>query len=524
MLRIIAVDDEAVHLTNLIGVIQMLKPGYIIFSAKDGVQALEIIKSFQVDLLITDIRMPNMDGLTLIREAKKLYPELYTVILSGFGEFDYAKKAIDLGVDGYLLKILEQEELLKIMEDLESRLYDRQEMTRSKKTIHQDRMERDAELYVMGHLRTVEPELLQTVVGPYDSGIVFCAKRRVKRWDKENASFWMARLSGFLAEWAGSYTFRCQHQEGAVVTVLHCHKALPEEFYRRLREFCKNCSQLDFTIGVSEFFSPLSQRIELAFHQATEVCECSFYEPSAVLHRYSQATAMQPFLLGHIRLPLKESRELLMEGHAAQAADLLTQEARTYIQQHRPYPSKFKEVLMFCFWRICGEMGSVICKEDMQRLMIFIDQMISAAPTMQALESATQSICDQFCSTLKQQRKTITDQVMETAAKIISEEYARDWSLDELAERLHFNPSYFSTLFKQRFGMGYSDYLNEVRMERAAKALRSGNVRVGVLAEMVGYRNPTYFIKLFRKKYGVTPNEYKRGIVDDSQASDNKEK
>ena len=88
MLKLMVVDDEALHLMNLIGVIQVLKPSYIIFSAKDGAQALDIMRGFPVDLLITDIRMPNMDGIELIEKAKQLYPDLYTVVLTGFGEFE----------------------------------------------------------------------------------------------------------------------------------------------------------------------------------------------------------------------------------------------------------------------------------------------------------------------------------------------------------------------------------------------------------------------------------------------------
>lgn len=510
MLRILAVDDEAVHLMNLIGVMQMLKPGYIIFSAKDGVQALEMMKSFQVDLLITDIRMPNMDGLTLIREAKKLYPELYTVILSGFGEFEYAKKAIELGVDGYLLKTLEQEELLRIMEELENRLLHRQALLSSEEWL-QDRLEREAEDYILGHVRRPNPELVRRMVGDADSGVVLRAWNHEMAGEEMRTLAWKEHFEDFLSEWGVTYTFRCRHQEGAMVTVLQCAQSPEDAFYSRLHAFCERFAGRNFVIGVSLFFQKLSKHIEQAFRQATEACEFRFYAPSEILYRYDQNLAMQPFLLGHIRLPLKESRELLMEGNACQASELLVRDARIYIEEHHPYPSKFKEVLMFCFWRILSDMSHAIGKEDAQKLMMHIDQTISNSSTMRELECAMRNICEQFCTVLQAQRKSVTDQAMDAAAEILRAEYAREWTLDELADRLHFNPSYFSTLFKQHFGMGYSDFLNEIRIEQAAQILRKRRVRVGELAQMVGYQNPTYFIKLFRKKYGVTPNEYKRG-------------
>lgn len=107
-------------------------------------------------------------------------------------------------------------------------------------------------------------------------------------------------------------------------------------------------------------------------------------------------------------------------------------------------------------------------------------------------------------------RESSTDQALDRAVEILRKEYSRDWSLEELAQQVHFNPSYFSSLFKKRFGVGYSDTLREIRLNQAARLLESGTQQVQQVAASVGYTNVNNFIRAFVKKYGMTPNEYRR--------------
>ncbi len=519
MLRIMTVDDEAVHLMNLIGVIQILKPSYIIFSAKDGCQAIDIMKTFRVDLLITDIKMPNMDGLTLIQQAKQLYPDLYTLILTGYGEFEYARKAIDLGVDGYLLKTLDQAELLRIMDDLEQRVTSRREQLISSQEqqqviekVRMDQIEQDLEKLVLGHVHTRFGTPPHPLISDYDTGLILCAKSLSAPWDEAAFMRWRTSLNEFLRPWGVCFTFRCRHLNDTSVTLFRCEQFPDANFLKQLSQFSLQFEKNHVVLGISSHFTRLWERLDIAFHQATEACEYAFYTPDEHIFCYRSETAMQPFILGHIRPPLNSVHDLLLNGDAQPASDFLISATRAYIRQYRPYPSRFKEVLLFCFWRIFTDLSNIVREEDFHRIMANIDQLISNSQNIAQLESAIHSICQQFCAMLIHQRKSLTDQAMQEAAEILHREYTHDWSLDELAARVHFNASYFSTLFKQHFGIGYSDYLCDIRMERAARLLRESNIRVGQLAQAVGYQNTAYFIKTFRRKYGVTPNEYRRGV------------
>ena len=518
MLKLMVVDDEALHLMNLIGVIQVLKPSYIIFSAKDGAQALDIMRGFPVDLLITDIRMPNMDGIELIEKAKQLYPDLYTVVLTGFGEFEYAQRAIGLGVNSYMLKVVDQEELLRTLDTAEQKIRNRNEQDlnvrqqqMAMERLRQSQEEREIELFVLGYLRTAKAREVSERLGNFDSGIVLSVKYLEQSWSEETVNDWKNRIATILSGYGKAFSFSCAHRYGAPVTLLRLDSPPSEDLFEQLRLLSRLYMQEPFVLGISAFFPDLSKKIDIAFHQATEACEYVFYAPSEIVYRYEQATAMKPFLLGNVRLPLDTVRERLLDGEPQAAAQLLIQNAREYVSIHRPYPNKFKEVLLFGFWRIFGDIGNVVDPEEIHRLMNHVEQMISHSASMSELEHALEGVCVQFCDILSTRRKTSTTQALEDAAELLRTQYGHEWTLEELADRVHFNPSYFSSVFKQHFGVSYVNYLNDIRLKNAAERLHSTREPVGQLAQSLGYQNTTYFIKLFRRKYGITPNEYRRG-------------
>ena len=119
MLRIMVVDDEPRHRSGLISLLQSIRPDYLLFEARDGEEAMRMLRTIGTEIVITDIRMPNMDGLALIEKIARKYPAIKTVILSVYGEFDYARKALDMGAFAYILKPVSQAEVEKLLHRLE---------------------------------------------------------------------------------------------------------------------------------------------------------------------------------------------------------------------------------------------------------------------------------------------------------------------------------------------------------------------------------------------------------------------
>lgn len=517
MFRIMVVDDEATHLLNLIGAIRTLKPAYLIFNAKDGVQALEIMGAFDVDLLITDIQMPNMDGLQLIERMKARKPELLTAILSGYGEFEYAKKAIALGVDGYLLKPVDEEELLELLDELEWKVKLRQASERSQRDLLNnieklkiDRIEREIEGFAMGFMEDRDAKKFAEFFGGIEGGLVLMLKPK-GHWTDDRIAEWKVQLRYLVKQWGEAMTFQSLYLDGAIVSILALRAPVEEGFFAQLQAFSLAFSGEEGNLfGVSLYFDDLFKWISTAMKQASEACEYAFFRPGRTVYRYHPDHAMEPLIKGRSGLPLEETERLLMMGEADRAADALITHAMDYIVRYRPYPSKFKEVLLFCFWKMCSAINGAPEEEDLHGVVANMDQLISNSANWTELQAIIRNGCTLYCELIKNRRRATSGDTMERAAQILREQYDRNWSLHEIADRVHFNRTYFSSLFKQHFGIGYSDYLNDVRMERAAEQLIRSNVQVGRLAQKIGFHDATYFIKAFKKKYGVTPNEYRK--------------
>lgn len=518
MLQILIVDDEAIHLMHVIGEIHSLKPSCIVFSARDGVQALDILRAFHVDMLITDICMPNMDGLDLVAEAKALHPDLFAVVLTGYGDFEYARRSIEIGVDRYLLKVQDQEEMFRLIDQVEERLihrrknrWDEQENQQALEQIRREQDEYKLEMYLLELEDASAGEAARRLLGEYGSGLTLCAKEKNDAHGGITMQIWKEKIDGFLDScgMVRHKTIRCRYLRGLAITLVGCDTSPDDTFYRSLERFMAGFDAPGYFLGISQFTEALNRQARLAFQQAKNACEGLFYLPRQSSLRYDPARAIQPFVPAYVRPKMSDVYDCLMLGESAQASELFIRHAREYAETKHPFPGKFKEVIMFCFWRMIGDAKAVL-GEEAHGIYANMERLISSSPDLDALEKAIRILCQQFCDLMQHCRESSTDQALDRAVEILRKEYSRDWSLEELAQQVHFNPSYFSSLFKKRFGVGYSDTLREIRLNQAARLLESGTQQVQQVAASVGYTNVNNFIRAFVKKYGMTPNEYRR--------------
>lgn len=518
MLKILIVDDEAIHLMHVIGEIHSLKPSCIVFSARDGVQALDILRTFHVDMLITDICMPNMDGLTLVAKAKELQQELFAVVLTGYGDFEYARRSIEIGVDRYLLKVQDQEEILRLIDQAEDRLLHRQRNRRdeqeNQQAIEQIRREQEEyklEMYLSELEDTSASEVVHRMLNEYESGLVFCAKERNDIYSSISMQVWKEKIGSFLDSCGivRHKTIRCYYLRGLAITLVKCVTPPDDAFYQSLNSFMASFDTPCYSLGISQFMDSLNNQARLAFQQAKNACEGLFYLPKERSLRYDPSRAIQPFVPAYIRPKMSNVYDYLMLGDSVHASELFIRRAREYVEEKRPFPGKLKEVIMFCFWRMIGDAKAVL-GEEAHSIYTNMERLISSSSDIDALEKAIRILCQQFCDLIQNCRESSTDQALDRAVEILRKDYKRDWSLEELAQQVYFNPSYFSSLFKKRFGVGYSDYLRDIRLSQAAQLLDSGSQKVRQVAASVGYTNVNNFIRAFVKKFGITPNEYRR--------------
>ena len=179
MYRLLIVDDEAGHREGMTGLLRMLKPEYLVFEAESGERALQMMGTMSFDLVLTDIRMSCMDGLTFLQLAREKQPNARYAILSAYGTFEYARSGLAIGADDYLLKPVDVEELRVCLEKMENRLQDAQtarleqeRMQTNLRHMQTNYVEQQMYLFVMGELSGQEETMIRQVLGPGDAGSI----------------------------------------------------------------------------------------------------------------------------------------------------------------------------------------------------------------------------------------------------------------------------------------------------------------------------------------------------------------
>lgn len=530
MIKTIIVDDEVWVCKLICNIVDWESYGYeVIKQIYSGTEALAVIAAEKPDLVFTDIRMPGIDGLSLIREAGKISPDTKFVIISGYSDFEYAKTAIDLNVLGYLLKPLEPEDLSSLLVRLKDNIFS--SVVTDSKSLHDElkKSKRQFREQFMYNFLMVNPQ-----------PTYFC----LEQFNKESG------LS-FRAGCFRVFQMILDEKNGTTSTVSPTiFQEIIEHCYRLLNPYCFDICVIRVNLSVvcAVNFSPKDEdriyaAMEDVFHQ------CRNYIPD--ISRYSVTLGAGNTV--HCFSGLSESfysaqnavRTRMILG-TDRIIDLSGQTASPEIKEL--FPSSYKSLILrylnhTCEYSAAEATALIFEKFDKNKLMDdpgilfrftleFIDALYAAFAgnnvsiammqpkeiVKQKIESlnsigqlkqyltelleAGQQICD------SQKNKTVSN--IEILKNYIDEHFSENISLSDLSSQVYLNPKYISELFKKETGITFSDYLAAVRIEKAKDYLIDPRFRVNEIASWVGYSDIKYFRKLFKKIVGVTPSEFRK--------------
>ena len=536
MLRVFLVDDESAVRDMLRDTVPWAQCGYeVAGEAGDGEMALALIRKTCPDVLVTDIRMPFMDGLTLSRLVKQEFPQMKVVILSAHADFDQAQQAIALGVERYLLKPVGKNQLLPVLENLKEKI--RKERRQRNDLIHFRQEAQDYEQYA--HRRFFEQMVAGrlTVQQIYDQAktmnldlraqkytIVLVSELGERRRDGEfdpqsDAMIRESLVTHFLKypeyvlfRWdLGTYAVLIKGDENRMEQYMNRCVATVRELYEskdRDREWYvavgKPTPRLSALPGCFEGVSRLwAYRYLLpGQHILTEETVSAFTgtdtEEKLMDFDVSKVDSTIVSALLH-NAGIQEVSDFVEEytdgmGDALRSKPfcqylmLSTRfQASSYVRSLGVDPKEYLEKLS------CLDMtGQNVTAEDMKRYLMDV--------FLRAMEIRDDRAGSQYRNILKQ------------AVSYMDGHFAdENMSLNRVAEEVKISPNYLSAVFSQEMGVTFVEYLTNKRMERARELLRMTNKRSGEVAAEVGYKDPHYFSFLFKKTQGCTPRDYRSG-------------
>ena len=527
MYSVFLVDDEPIVLEGIRSKIDWEQAGFTFAGeATDGEIALSMIHELKPDILITDIKMPFMDGLELSAAIKKTQPWIKIIILSGHDEFDYAKKAISIGVEDYLLKPFTSEDVIASLKKISAQI-DRERTQLSDIS----RMKEE----LKSHEKLVQTEFLNNLVhGAADMtnlmskcqelGIELhsrCYKIFISRIESltnntRNQQEACSRLNSYSGTWEQTYSFF--HHSNRLVCI--CKGSSPAELDEtvfRLAETIEHIATQNqdcyVITGIGKTVEHLSL-ISTSYEDAKKITDMD--DDTNPQNRIISSDDISPSNANEL-LELKENDPLVDRLKYASRNDIsaIIDESMTLIynnpSQFNVFASYLLVDMIFAVSKLVENLGGDIKQINPEILQRdFVDK---AVRDEQNFVKTLQGVLD-FALEYRDSKMTgkYGDTILK-AKKYIEENYAdQNTTLTTVADAVAMSPNHFSTIFSHECKTTFIEYLTNVRIENAKRLMKETDMKGYDIAYECGFSDPHYFSYIFKKNTGLSPREYKLSV------------
>lgn len=535
MIKVFLVEDEIVIRNGIKNNIPWEKEGFqFVGEASDGELAYPLIKKEKPDILITDIRMPFMDGLELSRIVKKEFPQMKIIILSGYNEFDYAKTAINIGVTDYLLKPISSAKLLEAVNRVRE-IIEKERETSKMMELYQKEMRENVllekhKLWNALISNQMSPaEILETgqrleMDFTASTYVVFLFKV-MQGGDSTGCSRDIIEVSERIAELSGKWeqvlTFDRSPEGWAFLVKGQSREEAQEHLEQCKQELVALLSQyqtVEYFGGIGSCVYRLRD-VRASYLEAGKAFASRFFsEPNRLLccSDIPRLHAQDGDKIDVSRLRSQKSESELVErflkSGTLEEVDSFLEEYFLDIGEQNCQSLLYRQyVVMSLYFSATDFLKSLgISTENLPESCSDINEIVGKAvsggemkPVIGELFTATMSLRDGHS------RKKYSV-LLEEACAFIRENYQKEnMSLNTVAAQVNISPSYFSAIFSGETGQTFVEYLTSVRLEKAKELLMSSNMRTGEIGYEVGYKDSHYFSYIFKKVVGCSPKEYK---------------
>lgn len=535
-IKVFLVEDEMVIRRGIKNSIDWEKEGYIFCGeASDGELAYPMIIKEKPDILITDIRMPFMDGLELCKLVKKELPNIKILILSGYDEFDYAKEAIRLGVTEYLLKPISSGKLLEALNGVsESIRREKEDKDLVRKYMEEmrenteDEKQKFFEQMIAGNLsmadalETGKKYEMNLSAGMYNLLLFRFTLGKENRKSGEllgEAEYAIEKLTERL-----EYVFEFQRGvEGwAFLLMADNEEQMSErvkELSKDLEEIMKNYSTIAYFGGVGQPVARLRE-LEESFREAERALAARFtMELNRIISVEDIRMAQNVDTLDDIEITsfgeIEKARTMLEKFLNNGAEDEIDEFVDVYINElpeenlksvlMRQYIIMDAYIVMMSF---CEKIEGI--EGEMQAQSEELKNSMKTIQTLEEIKNYIRMLLKKIIGVRDTIRGRRYSDIIEIAKDQIRKTYMSDEiSLNTIAAEVGMSPSYFSSIFSKEMGKTFVEYLTEIRMDRAKELLMCSSMKTSEIGYEVGYKDPHYFSYIFKKTQNCTPKEFR---------------
>ncbi|WP_138753908.1 response regulator [Paenibacillus sinopodophylli] len=540
MYRVLIIDDEeplreAIRILGDwkgLGVVEVLE-------ATDGKVGLRMLAEHKIDLAMVDMKMPELNGTELLQIIERDYPDLLTIVISGYNDFEYTRQAIRSKVVDYLLKPVNRQDLnlslRKAIDVLDAKRKKDSDFINRNITLNMSLPRLKEKVYISIIERSFKSqtnEAFLPLIGADDPGNRFTAvvvrvlnleQIRKQRFhhDTDLLHFAVANVINEIAgDHFGAFSFASPKQERELIAILTMKGGYPEDIaYRSIHQLNKVISTLKelFGIVVAIGIGPSTTDV-LQLASSYEAAKAAINGIDVLKLNGAVVTAASDLASTPKETQSLTSRILVIRG-ALESGNV--HNARTILND---YMKK---------WRLSDRFNIGEADRALHEFIILLNDMalelgvkqselplggiqalrdlgiVSDFASMDQFEQLFYDILDYFSGQIR--KSLMTNQPFEVGdiKAYIDNHYFEEIKISMFAEKYFLSREYLMKLFKQQFGFGIHEYVQKVRMEKAKELLDDPGLKIQDISEMLGYKDKNYFSKAFRNYYSLSPSEYR---------------
>ena len=531
-IKVFLVEDEVIIRSGVKKSINWEQEGYeFVGEASDGELAYPMILKEKPDILITDIRMPFMDGLELSRLVKKELPDIKILILSGYDEFEYAKKAIKIGVTEYLLKPISAAKLTEVLNAVAETIRQENEEKNLLETYFaemRENTERDKmrlfEKLLMGDLSMGEileaGERFGMNLGASCYKIVLFKilanlENHVYAEQMVDACSSVEQAASMME---GVYVFQRGVEGWAFLLTAQDEKSMEESakiLYQNLKQAMKNYTQLEYFGGIGSTV-PRIRSLKQSFREADRAFAARFVEEAnqIISQKEFEKSQMEEGLKMQGVVQIGKSREMLQKFLSNGTREEVKAFSDAYISRIEEENIRSTMVRQYVVIDVCIVILSfcerISSANRLQEEAEELQKMMQKIHSLSEIKKYVVRLLNEAIELRDAESGRRYSDLIAAAKKEIENHYmTEEISLNTVAISVGMSPSYFSSIFSKEAGKTFVEYLTEVRIEKAKEFLMCSSMKTSEIGYEVGYKDPHYFSYIFKKAQGCSPKEYR---------------
>lgn len=527
MLQVLLVDDEPFIVQGLKVLIDWEKEGYeIVKTAANGMEAFDYLQNNKVDLIIADIKMPVMNGLELLeRIREERISEAYFIILSGYGDFQYAQQAIRYSCSDYILKPVIKEELRKVLNRLFSLNQGNKMIEKNNQQMERAYFERNMISLLFGKYDQMNLSYIKNYMN-LSEGVSYVhieidyISQIEEQLDEEKRNM-QRKLYDSCLKFLQKDEIHCifdvsSHEKSYDIGFIYCNYMAKEKkigknaYLENFLDFLQKELKVSVIMFVGKQVSDIS-KISKSYSTACILRSFQAFRSKKSIYYYEKE--VQANNKGII-LCKQSLDELLLSVEQNEKFKIIESVEKLYEEMNRMEFSKDTvdlniNYLLFQLVHLAAKQDDFINQEEIIR---YISENAFEGSIIRGSKAHLKKFACDYASYLDQLRRNVSRGILSEIDKEIKENYASNLTLRELSKKYYVNSAYLGQLFRKKYGQSFKDYLNNYRIEQASVQLLRTDNKIYQIAKEVGYHDLDYFVNRFILVKGCTPSKYRKGI------------